>query len=75
MRNLQLTHEEISTIQNALGIAETVYSQQYQDIIKLIRVRGNEDIKPQTEKASFLFDLADKFASLNIDIKNGHKDV
>ena len=76
MRNLQLTHEQIELITQALGIAEGVYSDTHKQIINtLIRNRGNNECKEQERVASFYHVKACNFADLNLEIINSNLDV
>ena len=76
MKTLKLTHEEISLLLRALGIAE----QQTAEIRKkyidaLVNVRGVENLTETAKETDNLFELETKIADLLIDIKKGGKDV
>ena len=75
MRTLTLTHEQISIITNALGIAEQRYAIQYQELVSLITVRGNNGKSSEGKHASLLYKKSCEFADLNQDIMNSKFDV
>jgi hypothetical protein len=73
MRTLKLSHEQIQIICQALGIAETQFSNIHKTIIEsTVNVRKHYGEKQeQTNKAMYYHDLASKMADINIDIQNG----
>lgn len=77
MRTLKLSHKDIETISQALGIAEKQFSTLHKTIVETtISVRNNEGARSEeSEKAMYYHDLASKMAYLNIDINNGNFDV
>lgn len=76
MRTLQLTHEQIELVTQALGIAEGVYTDIYKDIHhKVIRSRGNNESKEQERIAQYYHVKACNFADLLQDISNSKLDV
>ena len=76
MRTLTLSHEQIAIIQHALGIAEKIYTDKYEELIKLHLVRNNHN-NPNESKIHIdhVFDLSTQFADLNTDINQNHLDV
>jgi hypothetical protein len=75
MRTLKLTHEEISMIQHALGVAERVFADQYKSAVEMINVRGNDESHNQRRDIKALQEMSFKFADLNYEIGNSEKDV
>jgi len=74
MRTLQLTHEEISTLTRALGIAEKqMYKMRKKYLSDLVNIRGSEE--KYREEADIFHALSNKFAELCMDIEMGNKDV
>lgn len=76
MRTLKLNDEQITIIQNALGIAEASYSDIYKDICeKLIKVRGNDEHKEQLTIAQYYHKKSTEFADMNIAFQNAKFDI
>ena len=76
MRTLKLTHEEISLLLRALGIAEQQTAEIRKRYIEtLVNVRGVENLTETAKETDNLFELETKIADLLIDIKKGGKDV
>ena len=77
MRTIKLTHEEISLLLRALGIAEQQTAEIRKKYIEtLVNVRGVENLSETAVKeTNGLFELETMFADLLIDIKTGEKDV
>lgn len=77
MRNLNLTHEQIELLCQALGIAEAQFINIHKTIVEnTISVRKHYGEKQeQTSRAKYYHELACKFADLNIDISKGELDV
>ena len=76
MRNIQLTHEQVQLLCQALGIAEMQFTNIYKTIIQntiTVRKGGNEP--EQIINANFYHEMASKIADLNIDIEQGKFDV
>lgn len=55
MRTLQLTHEQLETIENAMRVAETAYNELYERIVKVDG--GSEAAKRYFNKANDIIDL------------------
>jgi len=76
MRTLKLTHEQIELLTQALGIAESTYTNIHKDIIhKLVISRGNNEGKEQEQIANFYHNKACTFVDLLNDIENSKLDV
>lgn len=76
MRTIQLTHEQVQLLCQALGIAEMQFTNIYKTIIEnTIRVRKHCETQEQRDKANFYHEMACKIADLNIDIEQGKLDV
>jgi hypothetical protein len=77
MRTLKLTHEQIDLICQALGIAETQFTNIHKTIVETtVNVRKHHASKrEQNSKALYYHDMASKLADLNIDINNSKFDV
>ena len=76
MKTLKLTHEELSLLLRALGIAEQQAAEIRKKYIEtLVNVRGVENLTETAKETDNLFELETKFADLLIDIKKGGKDV
>jgi len=77
MRTIQLTHEQIQILCQALGIAEMQFTNIYKTIIEnTITVRkGGRNEPEQLINANFYHEMASKIADLNIDIEQGKFDV
>ena len=74
MRTLKLTHEEISLLLRALGIAEQQAAEIRKKYIEtLVNVRGVENLTETAKETDNLFELETKFADLLIDIKKCRK--
>jgi len=72
MRTIKLSDNEIETIVQALGIAETAYTEIHKNIVsKLVVVRGNIQATEQLETADSYHKQACKFADLNVELRNG----
>ena len=75
-RTLELTFEEISLIQQALGIAETAHTETFkQTLSKLVNVRNNDEADHQRRIAQYYHVKSCEFADLNIAIAGSKKDV
>ena len=79
MRNIQLTHEQVQLLCQALGIAEMQFTNIYKTIIEntmsVRKSRAGALIGEQRDKANFYHEMACKIADLNIDIEQGKLDV
>ena len=77
MRTIKLSHEQIQLLCQALGIAETQFTNIHKTIVEnTISVRKHYGEKrEQTNKANFYHEMACKIADLNIDIEQGKFDV
>lgn len=76
MRTIKLTHEEISLLLRALGIAEQQTAEIRKKYIEtLVNVRGVDNLSETAKETNGLFELETMFADLLIDIKTGEKDV
>lgn len=74
MRTLQLTEEEVATIKEALSIAEKVYADIFEDIMRrTVVIRHNENSYNEKTKALEYHDKSWEFAKLAIEIND--KDV
>ena len=75
MRTIQLTHDEIQLLLNALGIAEAKYNELIENYLKQVgHVRG-ASINEAQKESEFMFEKANKFADLFYQIENGYKDI
>ncbi|HRO97565.1 MAG TPA: hypothetical protein PLY79_10925 [Ferruginibacter sp.] len=75
-RTIELTHEQIDLITQALGIAEGMFSDTHKKVINdLIRVRGNNSVKEQESISNYYHVKSCEFANLNDDLRNGNFDV
>ena len=86
MRTIQLTHEQVQLLCQALGIAEMQFTNIYKTIIEntiqpshlamshrvVSHYGGSEE---QKTKANFYHEMASKISDLNIDIEQGKFDV
>lgn len=76
MRTLKLTHEQISLIKQAIGIAELRFIDIHKEIIQTtILVRGIESKSEHEKQANYYHQKACQFADLNIMLENGELDV
>ena len=76
MRTIRLTHDEIATIQRALGIAEMkFYELRKQYIEQVVNVRGVENLKETQKEVDFMFAKENEYCDLLLAIKNFDKDV
>ena len=77
MRTIKLTHEQIQLLCQALGIAETQFTNIHKTIVETtVNVRKHYGEKnEQTNKAKFYHEMACEIADLNIDIEQGKFDV
>jgi len=74
-RELRLTHKQIELIQQALGIAETKFTEIHKDIIGAFLVRG-VDSPTKKSKENELYHLkACEFADINVMMGNSEFDV
>ena len=75
MRTLKLTHEQIELLQQALGIAETQFTNVHNNIVETtINVRKGISTNEQNSHAKFYHDMACIFADLNEDLGAGRFD-
>ena len=77
MRTIKLTDEQLQLIGQALGIAETQFTNIHKTILQsTVNVRNPYGEKQeQQSKANFYHEMACKLADLSIDIKFGSLDV
>jgi len=74
-RTIKLTHEQVATIKEALGIAEKTYSDIFKSICELNQVRNNENAVDNKTIGLNYHDKSWMFAELNIDLQKGTLDV
>jgi len=75
MRTLKLSHEEISIIQRALGIAENEFFNLRKKYLgAVVNIRGVDSSLARAE-ADLMMEKENEFCDLLMDIKNGDKDV
>jgi hypothetical protein len=72
-RTLKLSHEQVATIKEALGIAEKAYSDLFKSIIELNNVRNNENSADGKTLALNYHDNA--FVDLSMEIQKGGLDA
>jgi hypothetical protein len=76
MRTIQLTHEQITLIHQALGIAEKQFADIHKKIIETsINVRPYDMAFLHSGPANFYHEMSTKFADLNNSVENGVLDV
>lgn len=75
MRQLQLTHDQISIILNALGIAEKAFTDIHKQTVELANVRNNLSDKEQKQIGKYYHVKACEFADINTSIEQGQFDV
>lgn len=75
MRTLKLTHDQISIILNALGIAEKAFTDIHRQTVELANVRNNLNDNEQKRIGQYYHVKACEFADLNTDIEQGKFDV
>lgn len=75
MRTLKLSHDQISIILNALGIAEKAFTDIHRQTVELSNVRNNLADKEQKQIGKYYHVKACEFADLNTDIEQGKLDV
>jgi hypothetical protein len=76
IRNIQLTHEEISIILRALGIAEMRFNELRKNYIQnLVNVRGVDNLTQTAKEADIILEKENQFCDLLLSIKNGERDV
>jgi hypothetical protein len=76
MRKIELTHEQITLIHQALGIAEKQFSDIHKKIIETsINVRPYDMAFLRSQPANFYHEMSTKFADLNDSIENGTLDI
>lgn len=74
MRTLELTHEEIELILNALGIAENKFYKLRENYLKQVGNARGGNISEAQKESEFMFEKACKFSDLFFQIENGEKD-
>ena len=74
-RELRLTHEQIELIVQALGIAETKFTQIHKDVIDTVLVRGVDSPTKKAKENSMYHEKACQFADINNMITNSSFDV
>ena len=74
MRTIKLTHEQISILQNALGLAEAKYTELHEAITKATLVRGNDANIEQLKIGQYYHVKSCEFANLNQSLINGDLD-
>ena len=76
MRTIKLTHEEIATIQRALGIAEMKFNELRRHYIEqVVNVRGVDDLTEARKEADIMFEKENEYCDLLLAIKNGERDI
>jgi len=76
MRTLKLTHEEISIIQRALGIAEMKFNELRKHYIEsVVNVRGIDNLTEARKEADIMVAKENEYCDLLLAIKSGKKDV
>ncbi len=76
MRTIRLTHEQIATIQRALGIAEMKFSEMRANYIKhVVNVRGVENLTEARSEADIMVARENEYCDLLMSIKAGDFDV
>lgn len=72
---MQLTHEQVQLLCQALGIAEMQFTNIYKTIIENTITVRKGGVGEQRSNANFYHEMACKIADLNIDIEQGKLDV
>lgn len=71
-----MTHEELSILLRALGIAEMQINKQRVDYINtLVNVRGNDNPSGTRKEVDHMMELSNRIADLLTAVKDGRKDV
>lgn len=76
MKNINIPEEQFNLILQALGIAESTYTDVFTTIrTKLIQTRHNPDTEGENSRAIYYHKKACDMADLLIDLKNGIFDI
>jgi len=76
MRTLKLTHEEITLILRALGIAEMQFSEMRKNYIsKVVYVRGVDNLREAEKEADVMVAKENEYRDLLLAIETGQLDV